>query len=101
MEITNNCPTVFPVCPALYSWGKGLWEVAIRKEEDSVQKRVEGVYRNGKVELDEMPDDVQDEARVIVTFLDARHVDLRARGMSEARAAELRARLATFQEDWE
>jgi len=66
-----------------------------------MQKSIEGVYRNGKVELDEMPDDVHDEARVIVTFLDPREVDLRARGISEAQAAELRARLATFAEDWE
>ena len=30
-----------------------------------------------------------------------RAVDLRARGISEAQAAELRARLKTFAEDWE
>ena len=66
-----------------------------------MQKSIEGVYRNGKVELDEMPDDVHDEARVIVTFLDPREVDLRVRGISEVQAAELRARLATFAEDWE
>ncbi len=62
---------------------------------------VEGVYRNGKIELAEPPRDVRDETRVIVTFLDSGHVDLRARGIAEADAAELRARLAPFAEDWD
>lgn len=62
---------------------------------------VEGVYRNGKVELREVPANVNEEMRVIVTFLDPRYVDLRARGIGEAQAADLRARLATFAQDWE
>jgi hypothetical protein len=61
----------------------------------------EDVYRDGKIELAELPGDVRDETRVIVTFLDSGHVDLRARGIDEAHAAELRARLATFAEDWD
>ena len=64
-------------------------------------RSVEGVYRNGKIELAEPPRDVRDETRVIVTFLDSGHVDLRARGIDEADAAELRARLAPFAEDWD
>ena len=64
-------------------------------------RSVEGVYRDGKIELAELPRDVRDETRVIVTFLDSSDVDLRARGIDEAHAAELRARLATFAEDWD
>lgn len=64
-------------------------------------KSIEGVYRNGKVELVEVPTDVRDETRVIMTFLESGTIDLRARGIDEAQAAELRARLATFAEDWE
>ena len=61
---------------------------------------VEGVYRDGKVELLETPEGLG-EARVIVTFLPAKGpIDLRARGISEAEAAELRWRLAAFAEDW-
>jgi hypothetical protein len=63
-------------------------------------KSIEAVYRDGKVELLELPDDVG-EARVIVTFLPAGSVDLRARGIDEKQAAELRARLPAFAEDWE
>ncbi len=66
-----------------------------------MHKSVEGIYRNGKVELAEVPTDVRDETRVIVTFLDLRPIDLRARGIDEAQAADLRARLATFAEDWD
>jgi hypothetical protein len=39
--------------------------------------------------------------RVLVTFLEPPSIDLRARGINEAHAAELRARLATFAEDWD
>ena len=64
-------------------------------------KAVEGLYRNGKVELLETPEDI-DEARVIVTFLPVRGVvDLRMRGIDETHAADLRTRLRTFAEDWE
>ena len=64
-------------------------------------RSIEGVYRDGKIELAEVPRNVPDETPVIVTFLDSRHVDLRARGIAEADAAELRARLAMFAEEWD
>jgi hypothetical protein len=64
-------------------------------------KTVEGIYRDGKVELLETPEAIH-EARVIVTFLPtAGPVDLRARGIDEAHAAELRERLKPFAEDWD
>jgi hypothetical protein len=64
-------------------------------------KSVDGIYKDGKVELLETPDDVA-EARVIVTFLPTSGpVDLRARGMTEDQAADLRARLEPFAEDWD
>ena len=37
---------------------------------------------------------------MIVTFLNGGLVDLRACGIDEQQAAELRARLAAFAEDW-
>jgi len=61
---------------------------------------VEGVYRNGKVELRELPANINAETRVIITFVEPDFIDLRARGINEAQAADLRARLATFAEDW-
>jgi hypothetical protein len=65
-----------------------------------MSKTVEGIYRDGKIELLEAPPDV-DEARVVVTFVNQNAVDLRERGVDEEQAAELRARLQTFVEDWE
>ena len=65
-----------------------------------MSKSVEGIYRNGKVELLETPPDIE-EARVVVTFLPEDAVDLAARGITEEQAADLRARLSTFAEDWE
>ena len=46
---------------------------------------MEGIFRDGKVELLETPDDV-DEARVIVTFLPEGSVNLSERGIDEAPA---------------
>jgi hypothetical protein len=62
---------------------------------------IQGVYRGGKIELAEQPTHVPDETRVIVTFLEPSLIDLRSHGIDEAQAAELRARLATFAEDWD
>jgi len=64
-------------------------------------KTIEGIYRDGKIELAGIPGDVHDRSRIIVTFLEPSFVDLRARGIDESHAAELRARLATFAEDWD
>ncbi len=63
-------------------------------------KTVEGIYRDGKIELLETPADV-DEARVIVTFLPDASVNLSERGIDEAQAVRLRTRLNAFAEDWE
>lgn len=62
---------------------------------------VEGYYRNGRIELSENPIGVADQARVLVTFMLPGNVNLSARGIDEQHAAELRARLATFREDWD
>jgi hypothetical protein len=66
----------------------------------AIMLTVEGTYKNGKVELAETPPQVT-HSRVLVTFLESNGVDLRARGIDEAQAADLRARLKTFAEDWE
>lgn len=66
-----------------------------------MSKSVEGIYRDGIVELLEMPEDVEERARVIVTFVDEGSVDLAARGIDDEQAADLRARLGAFAEDWE
>jgi hypothetical protein len=64
-------------------------------------RSIEGVYRNGKVELAELPADVPDETKVIVTFLAASPLSLADRGISEVQAAELRARMQSFADDWD
>ena len=66
-----------------------------------MSKTIEGVYREGKIELAETPNDVGEGTRVVVTFLSPGSIDLREHGISKTQAAELRARLACFAEDWE
>jgi hypothetical protein len=64
-------------------------------------KSVEGVYRNGRVELLE-PLAEAEGSRVIVTWVPPMgSVDLRQRGIDETQAADLRRRLAPFAEDWD
>jgi hypothetical protein len=64
-------------------------------------KSVEGIYRNGKVELVE-PLTEAEGSRVIVTWIHpAEPIDLRGRGIGEAQASDLRRRLAAFAEDWD
>jgi hypothetical protein len=60
---------------------------------------IEGVYRNGHVELKEPPGNVPEETRVIVTFLQPADILLIEQGIDSAQAAELRASFATFH-DW-
>ncbi|HEV7516351.1 MAG TPA: hypothetical protein VGR07_08635 [Thermoanaerobaculia bacterium] len=64
-------------------------------------KTIEGIYREGKVELTERPETVGEEIPVLVTFLEPHRIDLRTHGIDEAHAAELRARLSTFVADWD
>ena len=64
-------------------------------------KTVEGIYRQGKIQLVELPLDIQDNTRVIVTFLVPKLIDLTALGVDEDQARDLRARLQTFIADWE
>jgi hypothetical protein len=61
---------------------------------------IQGVYRAGKIELAETPPGIPEETPVIITFLDPVYVNLPQRGIDEEQAADLRARLATFAEDW-
>lgn len=64
-------------------------------------KSVEGIYRNGRVELTE-PLDGAEGARVIVTLLRPQEpVDVAAQGIDREQAADLRRRLAAFAEDWD
>jgi hypothetical protein len=62
---------------------------------------VTGVYRNGQIILTEQPQNLPEEAQVIVTFLAFPVIDLAARGIDETQAAELRARLHAFTTEWD
>jgi hypothetical protein len=60
-------------------------------------KSFEGIYRNGKVELLEAPDET-DESRVLVTFLpkSARQPP----DFTQEELGELRWKLSAWEEDW-
>jgi hypothetical protein len=61
---------------------------------------VEGIYRNGQVELIEIPNNLLEGMRVIVTFLETKTIDLASQGINKTQAQILRTSLATFAEDW-
>lgn len=62
---------------------------------------IQGIYRDGKIQLAEAPRNVSDNTPVIVTFLTPDKIDLSVRGIDEAQAADLRTRLTTFAEEWD
>lgn len=62
---------------------------------------VEGIYRDGRIELKETPSDVPEGTSVIVTFVRSGDIDLQSRGIDKAQAEALRASLSTFVEDWD
>ena len=72
----------------------------LRYAGETMLRTIEGVYRDGRVELSEVPGSVAEDTRVIVTFLENRQVDLRARGIDEEQAARLRTQLKAFTEEW-
>jgi hypothetical protein len=53
--------------------------------------RVEGIYRNGRIELTQLPENVPEETRAIVTFieLEKEGIDLSAYGIDETQAKSL------------
>lgn len=59
---------------------------------------VEGIYKNGKVELLETVSDVK-QGKVLVTFIEDAGIDLKTLGIDENQGSELREKFATF-EDW-
>jgi hypothetical protein len=73
----------------------------VTRDTEGMVKSVEGIYRNGRVELVE-PLAEAEGSRVIVTWVHSSEpVDLRERGIDESQAADLRRRLSAFAEDWD
>ncbi|NJL36319.1 MAG: hypothetical protein HC899_05810 [Leptolyngbyaceae cyanobacterium SM1_4_3] len=52
--------------------------------------KVEGIYRNGQVELIEQPLDIREGARVIVAFVESDEIDLASQGIDKVKAKILR-----------
>lgn len=62
---------------------------------------VEGIYRNGRVELTENPNNMPEGTFVIVTFVKTNDIDLASQGINQEQAEALRTNLSTFSEDWD
>ncbi|MGK7898487.1 MAG: hypothetical protein AB4372_33945 [Xenococcus sp. (in: cyanobacteria)] len=62
---------------------------------------VEGVYRNGRVELTEQPKNIPEGTSVIVTFVSSNDIDLASQGIGREQAKILRESLATFSDYWD
>ena len=58
----------------------------------------EGIFKNGHIELLESVTEIS-EAKVFVTFLETKDVDLNTLGIDESAASELRGKFTSF-EDW-
>ncbi len=64
-------------------------------------RTLQGVYRDGQIELNEAPEDVRNDTTVIVTFLELGLVDLTSYNINREEAAALRESLASFVEEWD
>ncbi|MFN9175717.1 MAG: hypothetical protein ACK58N_14760 [Synechocystis sp.] len=62
---------------------------------------VEGIYRDGRVELAETPQHLPEGTGVIVTFMKSSEIDLPSQGINREQAEILRAKLSTFSGDWD
>ncbi|TVP58445.1 MAG: hypothetical protein EA343_21455 [Nodularia sp. (in: Bacteria)] len=62
---------------------------------------VEGIYRNGRVELIEQLTDVNEGTRVIVTFIKSDEINLASQGINATQAEILRRNLEPFADDWD
>jgi hypothetical protein len=62
---------------------------------------VEGVYRDGRIELKESPADVPEGTWVIVTFVESSDVSLKSQGIDREEAEVLRDSLSSFASDWD
>ncbi len=62
---------------------------------------IQGIYRNGKIQLTEVPPNVRDDTPVIVTFLTVGDIDLSARGIEETHSFPPTLSLTTFAEEWD
>lgn len=60
---------------------------------------LEGIYRNGRIQLREKPRGLG-KTRVIVTFLPEAKVSTKRPKLTHKEAVELRAKLAAWEEDW-
>ncbi len=59
---------------------------------------VEGIYKDGKIELLESISGVR-QAKVLITFIENKDIDLKTLEIDENQAGELREKFAVF-EDW-
>ena len=59
---------------------------------------VEGIYKDGKIELLEAVSEVK-QAKVLITFLENSDIDLQTLAISQQEASDLREKFAAF-EDW-
>jgi hypothetical protein len=62
---------------------------------------IQGTYRDGKIQLTEVPQNIPDDTPVIVTFLASGHINLSDRDIDEGQTADPRIRLITFAEEWD
>jgi len=60
---------------------------------------IEGKYKNGQIILTENPVNI-DEAKVLVTFLSTKEINLRERGINEEQADELHSKFSPIAGDW-
>src|SRR5262245_59311448 len=96
LTLTVRCASVIPFAFCRFLCYDSVYPGVRLGRSTAMLTSVTGVYRNGQITLTEQPSNLPDEAQVIVTFLATPVIDLATRGIDQAQAADLRARLQMF-----
>ena len=70
-------------------------------QEKDMTTKINGVYRNGNIILNNIPSSLHEETHVIVIYTDDDSLDLKENGINEKQATELREQFTVFSEDWD
>lgn len=64
---------------------------------------IQGIYRDGQIELNELPSSIENNTPVIVTFFGVKNtpISLAKLGIGEQQAHALRLALSSFSDEWD
>lgn len=63
-------------------------------------KTITGIYQQGKININQYPENIKEGTQVIITFLESNQIDLESRGINKQEAQNIKENLSIFEDDW-